>query len=231
MAKVKNSMAKVKNRAARPAVTLGQRMQTGMLRALAILYFGALIFTSQNSEPIGIGALGDNSCCSWPPPGVSTVAQGQAIDADSSAAQAPSTKMFSAAPREGFQALTFNELASTELTLDQDGACKDVRLSSALTALDGEKVALAGFVIPTQLTGDQMTEFLLVPNQLACCFGQPLQLNQWVEMKAAQPLDCVTDSPISVYGVLHASPQRSGSVVTGIYQMDAQLLSTETQNS
>jgi hypothetical protein len=207
--------------------SLGQRIKGWMPRWFFLLYVAALLFLPDRA--------GD-SCCFAPPQSVPTIARGEAIDGSSSASAgdgdsstpAPSAQEYSAQPREGFHAVSFSQLSSTELELDDRGLCLDVRVPQAVEALHGKSVAVAGFVIPTTMEGSQMTEFLLVPNQLACCFGQFLQVNEWIEIKAERPLDCLTESPVTVYGVLHVSPQRVGSAVSNVYQMDAQLLSKNT---
>ncbi len=191
-----------------------------MPRTFLLLYFGALILT-----PGPRGASNDGGG-SWPAQWPLAVARGEA-NAPASVVPAPPAEALSAAPRDGFQSVTFRQLSDAELVLNDKGACQEVRLSSSLTALDGAAVALAGFVIPTRLAGDKVTEFLLVPSQQDCCFGQALQPNQWVEVRSVNPLKLVTDRPIALYGVLHVSPQRASSVVTGLYRMDAQIASEE----
>jgi len=54
-------------------------------------------------------------------------------------------------------------------------------------AMNGRKVALAGFVLPLALADGRATEFLLLRTQSACCFGLVPRVNELVIVKVAPP--------------------------------------------
>ncbi len=56
-------------------------------------------------------------------------------------------------------------------------------------ALDGAIVRLPGYVLPLEITGKQVTEFLLVPWVGACIHTPPPPANQIVHVKAETPFE------------------------------------------
>ncbi len=71
--------------------------------------------------------------------------------------------------------------------------------------LDGQYVQLAGFVLPLEFGGYEVTEFLLVPYFGACIHVPPPPANQivYVKTKKAYPITGVFDS-VQVTGTLKA---------------------------
>ncbi|MEK9657262.1 MAG: DUF3299 domain-containing protein [bacterium] len=67
------------------------------------------------------------------------------------------------------------------------------KMSESLNKLNNQMVEVAGFIVPLEMDGyiDTVTEFLLVPNPLACIHIPPPPPNQmiYVTMKEEIPLD------------------------------------------
>ncbi|GEA59340.1 DUF3299 domain-containing protein [Vibrio comitans] len=86
------------------------------------------------------------------------------------------------------------------------------KLKKASTMIDstllGEKVKIAGYLIPLDLNGGRSTEFLLVPTAGACIHTPPPPMNQIVLVQFDQGFK-ITDlyTPVWVHGQL--STQRS----------------------
>ena len=70
-----------------------------------------------------------------------------------------------------------------EKGIDVDKIIADRRLknSSINTKLDGQKIKLAGYLLPLELSGNEVTEFLLVPYVGACIHTPPPPPNQIVQ--------------------------------------------------
>ncbi len=51
--------------------------------------------------------------------------------------------------------------------------------------IDGGRIELAGFMVPTQITGDKVTQFLLVPEAGQCVHVPPPPMNQTVLVDSA----------------------------------------------
>jgi len=62
--------------------------------------------------------------------------------------------------------------------------------------LDGKKIRIAGFVVPLEKIGNQMTEFLLVPYFGACIHVPPPPANQVIYV--------TTDKPVTHAGMMDA---------------------------
>lgn len=51
-----------------------------------------------------------------------------------------------------------------------------------IRALDGEKVALTGYMIAMRWTKDRVSNFMLVRDLLACCYGGSPEPDEWVDV-------------------------------------------------
>ena len=70
--------------------------------------------------------------------------------------------------------------------------------------VDGELIELAGFMVPTQITGDKVTQFLLVPEAGQCIHVPPPPMNQTVLVDSTQspvPLRSPFE-PVIVKGII-----------------------------
>lgn len=68
-------------------------------------------------------------------------------------------------------------------------ALRKKRFSTAVPELDGQLVALPGFVLPLEYEGKKVTEFLLVPWVGACIHTPPPPPNQIVHVVAKTPFE------------------------------------------
>ena len=57
-----------------------------------------------------------------------------------------------------------------------------VRFPDAVAALDGERVEIVGYMIPEEWQRREVTEFMLVRDLLACCFGGAPQPDEWIHV-------------------------------------------------
>ncbi len=59
-------------------------------------------------------------------------------------------------------------------------------------------------MLPTRVDKGMVTEFLLLRNQMGCCYGMAPGLCEWIEVhtsgKGVKPL---VDDLVTVYGTLH----------------------------
>ena len=89
-------------------------------------------------------------------------------------------------------------------------------------AWSGKKAIITGFMLPTQLENGKAVEFLLMANQMACCYGVVPDMNQWVVVKMPQGTPVIQDVPISFEGTLRVGALFENSYLTGIYELDAE---------
>ena len=76
-----------------------------------------------------------------------------------------------------------------------------------IQALDGEKISVAGFMIPMITDKDKVSSFILAQTRGSCCYGLTPKLNQWiyVEMNPGKTVESSMDVPITVSGTLMVS--------------------------
>lgn len=128
---------------------------------------------------------------------------------------------------DGYRLVTFEQLADFEywptvLKSAENPADDDGRIPEAVAALSGEPVAVTGFMLPLDLPFGGIKRFLLVRNQLMCCFGVPVGMNEWIEvtMKDDRSVKHTPDIPIRVRGVLEVGEQTDDEGwVISIYRM------------
>jgi hypothetical protein len=93
----------------------------------------------------------------------------------------------------------------------------------SIRSLDGRKVAVRGFMLPTRLEGGLTTGFLLMRDQSMCCFGVIPRINEWVEVimsgRGVRPL---MDQPVTVFGTMHVGETYENGVLVGIYRMNGE---------
>ena len=56
------------------------------------------------------------------------------------------------------------------------------RFPEGVAALDGERVEIVGYMIPEEWQRREVTEFMLVRDLLACCFGGAPQPDEWIHV-------------------------------------------------
>jgi hypothetical protein len=86
----------------------------------------------------------------------------------------------------------------------------------------GRKAVLTGFMLPTKLEGGKAVEFLLMANQMACCYGTVPNMNDWVIVKIPKGVPIIQDVPISFRGMFRVSATFESGYMTGIYELDAE---------
>jgi hypothetical protein len=87
---------------------------------------------------------------------------------------------------------------------------------------NGKKAIVTGFMLPTKLDNGKAVEFLLMANQMACCYGTVPNMNDWVIVKSPQGVPVTQDVPISFRGMFKVSATFESGYMTGIYELVAE---------
>lgn len=87
---------------------------------------------------------------------------------------------------------------------------------------NGRKAIVTGFMLPTKLDGGKAVEFLLMANQMACCYGTVPNMNDWVVVRIPKGVPIIQDVPISFRGQFKVSATFESGYMTGIYQLEAE---------
>ena len=95
------------------------------------------------------------------------------------------------------------------------------QIPDRIKALDQQKVAVTGFMLPVKMDGGLVKEFLLVKDPMMCCYGVMPKVNEWIVVKmtgaGVKPL---MDVPITFEGRLHVGEMYENGYLTGLYLLD-----------
>lgn len=108
----------------------------------------------------------------------------------------------------------------------QDGGKPPEQIPASVRGLNQRKLAIQGFMVPVQLVKERVKYFLLVRNQMLCCFGVAIGMNEWIYVTMDEKADAryVPDVPVVVYGTLHVGEEMRDGMVMSIYRMDGEKL-------
>lgn len=141
------------------------------------------------------------------------------------------------APRrrgDGHLELRFRHLSLDDLDDEAyEGVMDDLmrgekHFPEAVAALDGERVEIVGYMIPEEWQRREVTEFMLVRDLLACCFGGAPQPDEWihVSMKEGSGSPYFPFVAVSVTGTLRIEGIDDGAgYAAGCFRLDG----TETE--
>jgi hypothetical protein len=109
--------------------------------------------------------------------------------------------------------------------LDFDFAAYCQRVPAELRKLSASKVAIEGFMIPTIVDeNNEVKEFLLLPDQLSCCFGQTPEANGWIVVSAEKGVEVLMDRVIRVSGELTVEERWDEEFFVGLYHLTCEEL-------
>lgn len=132
---------------------------------------------------------------------------------------------------DGYWDVSFAHLTSFpfEAPLGQpaDGAAGQ-KIPEEVRALDGKRVRIAGYMLPTRLEQGLAKVFLLLRTSLLCCFGITPAPTEWIVVtmkgKGAVP---AKDVPLHFYGTLRVGERYQDGAFVGLYVMEGEKVSVE----
>lgn len=89
--------------------------------------------------------------------------------------------------------------------------------------LNGEKVAVTGFMLPLKVEKGLVTELLLMRDQSMCCFGTVPEINEWISIrteKEGKGFKPINDQAVTFFGELKVGEIRENGYLVGIYEME-----------
>ena len=94
------------------------------------------------------------------------------------------------------------------------------RVPKELRGLTASKVGIEGFMIPTIVDeNNEVKEFLLLPDQMSCCFGQTPEANGWIVVTANEGVEVLMDRVIRVSGELTVEERWDEEFFVGLYHL------------
>ena len=133
---------------------------------------------------------------------------------------------------EAYQSLTFNMLtgypfrepnwAKMEDPAYIASLNLDEQISPEIQAMDSKKVEIQGFMLPLDMSEGNLRTFMLLKDQMACCFGNIPRLNEWVYVRIPKKkkIGVHQDIPITLFGTLRVGAKFEREVLTGIYHLE-----------
>lgn len=131
---------------------------------------------------------------------------------------------------DGYKVVGFDELAKFKYEVPDD-PITDPKAKAILEkniipekvrALDRKKIAVRGYMLPLRVEDGLITEFLVLRDQSACCFGAVPKINEWisVRMPKGKGVKPVMDVPVYFFGKLKVGEVLENDYLVGIYEMD-----------
>ncbi|MBX7245468.1 MAG: DUF3299 domain-containing protein [Candidatus Sumerlaeaceae bacterium] len=138
-----------------------------------------------------------------------------------------------AADPSGFKQITFRLLGSFNAGATPVGngpaaggeksEAQALQIPPNIKSLDGQKVALSGYMVPVDIEEGKIRAFILVKNQMLCCFGVIPKLNEWVyvtkEDKDGAPY--FPDTPVRASGTFSVGEEFRDGALTSLFRMKA----------
>ncbi len=128
--------------------------------------------------------------------------------------------------RDGYREVAFQQLGgfAYEPFMDEDIDGLDPELARGeipdrVRVLDQQPAVLAGYMTPVDLDDGTVKHFLLAGNQLMCCFGVRLGMNEWVWVEMEGRTEFVPDELIEVYGRMEVGEKLEDGIVISIYRL------------
>jgi hypothetical protein len=152
----------------------------------------------------------------------STVGASNTI-AGSTNSSSSSTPQFMESDGEKYRVVSFAQLASFifAANADTDSLAMTEQLPAAIRYLNEKSVAVTGFMLPVQTENNLTTDFLLLRNQSACCYGVMPKINEWVIVRTTgKGVKAIMDTPITVLGTFHVGAVGENGSLSGIYKLD-----------
>ncbi|HCY58325.1 MAG TPA: hypothetical protein DHU78_05670 [Opitutae bacterium] len=130
-------------------------------------------------------------------------------------------------PDGAYRSIAFRELTDFDYSVEWEKDGKEFEFSAyaqrvpkKLRKISNTKVAIEGFMIPTIVDeNNELKEFLLLPDQMSCCFGQTPEANGWVVVSAEQGAEVMMDRIIRITGELAVEERWDEEFFVGLYHI------------
>ena len=127
-----------------------------------------------------------------------------------------------------FNQILFRDLTDFkyEVNWESDGKVFDFasyakRVPKEVREKTGKFVAVEGFMIPTIVNENNLVkEFLLLPDQMSCCFGQTPEPNGWVVVSSQEGVEVLMDEVIRVIGQITIEERWDEEFFVGLYHLN-----------
>lgn len=154
--------------------------------------------------------------------------------AESAAADKPGAPVAPLAPpavENGYLKLGFEQLASYAFNPPPFDPAADPKakpptgeeqIPALVKSWNGKKAVITGYMVPVKMEKGLVTEFLLMRNTMACCFGTVPNMNEWVIVKMKKGVQPMMDVPVEFFGLLKVGAMFENGYMTGLYELEGE---------
>lgn len=96
------------------------------------------------------------------------------------------------------------------------------QIPALVKSWNGKKAIVTGYMVPVKMEKGLVTEFLLMRNTMACCFGGVPNMTEWVVVKMKKGVPPLMDVPVAFYGQLKVGAMFENGYMTGLYELDGE---------
>ncbi len=114
------------------------------------------------------------------------------------------------------EAPAFDPNVKTEVAL----AAVDQQIPGVIKEYGGRQVQITGFMLPVKMDGQLVSEFLLLRDQMMCCYGVTPRLNDWIVVRVQKPVRYTPDVPVAFRGKFQVKAMQEQGFITGIYLLE-----------
>lgn len=148
--------------------------------------------------------------------------------ADKPAATTPAAAPAAPDVENGYLKLGFDQLAYYPFTPPAFDPTADPKakpptgeeqIPAMVKGWNGKKAVITGYMVPVKMDKGLVTEFLLMRNTMACCFGTVPNMNEWVIVKMEKGVQPMMDVPVAFYGELKVGAMFENGYMTGLYEL------------
>lgn len=116
------------------------------------------------------------------------------------------------------------EMLLDALVYPEEYEDEDIHFPDRIRALDGEKVALTGYMIASEWEKKYVRSFMLVRDLMACCFGGDPEADEWIDVmmvgeKGAPYIQYVPATTRGIFRIQGVADE--AGYATGAFQMEA----------
>lgn len=131
---------------------------------------------------------------------------------------------------EGYRRVGFDILAGYLYAMPEEPMPTNVtveilrqtnRIPAEVAAIDGQAVALKGFMLPMKIEKGLATEMLIMRDQSMCCYGAVPKINEWVNVKMTkQGVRPTMDQAVVLCGKLRVGEVLEDGYLKCIYNLE-----------
>ena len=127
--------------------------------------------------------------------------------------------------RDGVAEISFNNLSFFPQTDsgDQSPTARGFarQAPSRIKAFDRKRVRISGYMLPTRSVRGKADEFLILANQMTCCYGSVPRFCDFIVARMQKgSVTTLMDLPVNFEGTLHVGDVYLNGVWSALYSMD-----------